>query len=174
MTHRHPLHSIMPSIYLQQGLNQAYLSTTKLSKSSRNTRVTWTWIVALAALVAALVTIAVCWKNISKDTNSNLSQQVITYVNIHPKNLLHPKQVFISVKTTGKNHDGRLQPVISTWYQLARDHTYFFTDRHDHTIESQVDSGHLVVTQCGSTHSRQDLCCKMAAEFDAFLESRKK
>ena len=176
MTHRHPLHSIMPSIYLQQGLNQAGL-TSKLSKSSRNTRFTWTWIVALAALVAALVTIAVCWKNISIKDNSNTNlnqQQVITYVNLHPKNLLHPKQVFISVKTTGKNHDGRLQPVISTWYQLARDHTYFFTDHHDRTIESQVDSGHLVVTQCGSSHSRQDLCCKMAAEFDAFLESRKK
>ena len=34
--------------------------------------------------------------------------------------------------------------------------------------------GHLKVTECSSSHSRQALCCKMAAEFDAFLESEKK
>lgn len=30
------------------------------------------------------------------------------------------------------------------------------------------------VTECSSSHSRQALCCKMAAEFDAFLESGKR
>jgi len=95
-------------------------------------------------------------------------------MNPHPRNLLLQNQVFISVKTTFKNHQKRLQPVISTWYQLARDHTYFFTDQSDRQIETQLNPGHLVVTQCGSSHSRQDLCCKMGSEFDAFLESRKK
>ena len=168
MTKRHPFHLMMPSIYLQQSLTQ--VSKSNQVKPHHTRRLwTWTFIIALAAFAAALVTLLLCFNH------GNPQNRVITtYVKKHPKNLLHQNEVFISVKTTGKNHAGRLQPVISTWYQLARDHTYFFTDRHDRAIENQVNSGHLVVTQCGATHSRQDLCCKMAAEFDAFLESRKK
>jgi len=49
----------------------------------------------------------------------------------------------------------------------------FFTDQHDPELEEQTN-GHLKVTECSSSHSRQALCCKMAAEFDAFLESGKK
>jgi len=108
--------------------------------------------------------------------HQDLNTNHIKYLRKHPKNLhkLDNKDVFISVKTTAKNHQSRLDAVIGTWYQLARDHAYFFTDRKDPITEAKVNGGHLIVTQCGDSHSRQDLCCKMSAEYDAFLESNKK
>ncbi|MPC23374.1 Fringe glycosyltransferase [Portunus trituberculatus] len=33
--------------------------------------------------------------------------------------------------------------------------------------------GHLINTNCSASHNRRALCCKMAAEFDAFLQSDK-
>ena len=176
MTKRHnPFHLMMPSIYMQQGLTSKSQVKSK-PNSSRIFNATryCNAVTAIIAFVAASVTIFVCLRHNYSDDKLFNSKKVITYMNPHPRNLLLQNQVFISVKTTFKNHQKRLQPVISTWYQLARDHTYFFTDQSDRQIETQLSPGHLVVTQCGSSHSRQDLCCKMGSEFDAFLESRKK
>lgn len=86
---------------------------------------------------------------------------------------LNHEDVFISVKTTHQFHKTRLELVLQTWFQLAREHTWFFTDKSDEEYDSKT-YGHLKVTQCSSSHNRQALCCKMAAEFDAFLESTKK
>lgn len=86
---------------------------------------------------------------------------------------IHQKDLFISVKTSQKFHRKRLDLVLKTWFQLARDQTWFFTDQHDEEFEERTN-GHLKVTECSSSHSRQALCCKMAAEFDAFLDSGKK
>lgn len=125
----------------------------------------------LSALLAFLVTLVVFLS-----VKAHNSREVITYVkpDFHPRKLqsVQPEDVFISVKTTHKNHASRLETVISTWYTLAREHTYFFTDKEDLSLRSKVK--HLRVTGCGDSHSRQDLCCKMAAEFDAFLDSHKK
>ena len=128
------------------------------------------FICGVSALGAFLVTLL-----IFLSVKAHRSREIVTYVKqYHPKKLqvLQPEEVFISVKTTYKNHHKRLEPVIATWYQLARDHTYFFTDKDDRQLRSKVN--HLQVTNCGDSHSRQDLCCKMAAEFDAFLDSHKK
>ena len=128
------------------------------------------FIIGVSALAAFLVTLLVFLS-----VKGHKSREVITYVkDFHPKKLQTVKydDVFISVKTTHKNHQSRLDTVISTWYQLARENTYFFTDKDDLKIRQKVK--HLQVTGCGDSHSRQDLCCKMAAEFDAFLDSHKK
>ncbi|XP_041362609.1 beta-1,3-N-acetylglucosaminyltransferase radical fringe-like isoform X2 [Gigantopelta aegis] len=34
--------------------------------------------------------------------------------------------------------------------------------------------GHLINTNCSSVHNRQALCCKMAIEYDSFIESNKR
>ena len=83
------------------------------------------------------------------------------------------EDLFISVKTTKKFHKSRLDVVVDTWFQLARDETWFFTDGADPDLDSRTN-GHLRVTRCPQSHNRQALCCKMAAEFDAFLQSGKK
>ncbi|PVD38488.1 hypothetical protein C0Q70_01103 [Pomacea canaliculata] len=81
--------------------------------------------------------------------------------------------VFISVKTTGMFHASRLQLVVQTWFQLARDQTYFFTDSEDKEM-NELTGGHLVNTNCSSSHNRQSLCCKMSVEYDAYLASKKR
>ena len=65
------------------------------------------------------------------------------------------EDVFISVKTTSKFHHTRLGPVLDTWYRLAPDSTWIFTDSDDHEVEERVSPGHLVTTSCPSDHSRQ-------------------
>ena len=158
---------MIPSIYLQHKKDY-----TKDKKTKFKLKVSLICGV-VALLTATFLAIGVCLGSFHETTTS---KNVITYVRHHPKNLkkLASSDVFISVKTTHKNHQSRLNSVIQTWYQLARDHTYFFTDGRDSNIEAKVNPGHLVVTQCGDSHSRQDLCCKMGVEFDAFLESNKK
>ena len=41
-------------------------------------------------------------------------------------------------------------------------------------IKGLFSDGHLQVTNCKTSHGRKDLSCKLAAEFNAFLESGKK
>lgn len=37
-----------------------------------------------------------------------------------------------------------------------------------------VADGHMVNTNCSSSHNRKALCCKMSVEFDTFLNTDKK
>merc|ERR1719367_816782 len=167
-------HVMIPSIYstsqnCQKKEVKLYHKRTKKYKVSA-------LICGISALLALLLTLIVFFHTNSSKVQHRDTSNHITYVRKHPKNInkLDNKDVFISVKTTAKNHQSRLDTVIGTWYQLARDHAYFFTDRKDPIFEAKVNSGHLIVTRCGDSHSRQDLCCKMSNEFDAFLESNKK
>lgn len=161
-------HIMLPSIY-----NQFHLK----DKSSVKTRLKLLPLTICAIVVATLVTLTVfCASSNSSSAENQHKVAFLKRLSKHPKNIyvLDNQDVFISVKTTHKNHQSRLPSVLQTWYQLARDHTWFFTDQHDEVTESQVNRGHFIVTECGDSHSRQDLCCKMSAEFDAFLESNKK
>ncbi|XP_043670184.1 fringe glycosyltransferase [Vespula pensylvanica] len=81
--------------------------------------------------------------------------------------------VFISVKTTKHYHRSRLPAIIGTWFQFAKDQTWFFTDREDPYFQNQTN-GHMIDTKCSSSHNRRALCCKMSVEFDRFLESGRK
>ncbi|XP_065584716.1 fringe glycosyltransferase-like, partial [Artemia franciscana] len=81
--------------------------------------------------------------------------------------------LFISVKTTLNYHKPRLDLILKTWYKLARDQVWFFTDSDDPEY-SEKTNGHLINTNCSASHNRRSLCCKMSAEFDAFLESDRK
>ncbi|TRY69066.1 hypothetical protein TCAL_11281 [Tigriopus californicus] len=86
--------------------------------------------------------------------------------------LAHLEDIFVSVKTSQKFHESRLDVILNTWFQLARDQIWFFTDAEDPEINRRA-YGHLKVTNCPASHSRQALCCKMAAEFEAFLQTSK-
>ncbi|XP_059172674.1 beta-1,3-N-acetylglucosaminyltransferase manic fringe-like [Physella acuta] len=81
--------------------------------------------------------------------------------------------IFISVKTTAKYHQSRLDLLLKTWYLLAREQIYFFTDANDKEMESTLGE-HLINTNCSTDHSRRALSCKMAVEFDYYLASRKR
>lgn len=63
------------------------------------------------------------------------------------------ESVFISVKTSGKFHLTRLDLIIKTWYLLDPDQIWFFTDSDD-PFYQQKSNGHLINTNCSSSHSR--------------------
>ncbi|XP_078096187.1 beta-1,3-N-acetylglucosaminyltransferase lunatic fringe isoform X2 [Mustelus asterias] len=81
--------------------------------------------------------------------------------------------LFIAVKTTKKFHRARLELLLDTWISRNREQTYIFTDGEDEELKKKT-AGHMVNTNCSAAHSRQALSCKMAVEYDKFIESGKK
>ncbi|ESO98634.1 hypothetical protein LOTGIDRAFT_93476, partial [Lottia gigantea] len=83
--------------------------------------------------------------------------------------------VFISVKTTARNHQLRLRILLNTWILLAREQTHIFTDTDDPALDKERENGvEIINTKCPPNHSRRALCCKMAIEYDTFLASKKR
>ncbi|XP_030061044.1 beta-1,3-N-acetylglucosaminyltransferase radical fringe isoform X1 [Microcaecilia unicolor] len=89
------------------------------------------------------------------------------------KEILELKEIFIAVKTTRKYHKTRLDLLIKTWISRAKQQTYIFTDWEDQELR-QLAGDQMINTNCSSVHTRQALCCKMAVEYDKFIESSKK
>lgn len=83
------------------------------------------------------------------------------------------QDIFVSVKTTRSYHRWRLPVILKTWFQLAKDQTWFFTDTDDPEFQRKTN-GHMINTNCSSSHNRRALCCKLSVELDSFLESDKK
>ncbi|XP_059835571.1 beta-1,3-N-acetylglucosaminyltransferase lunatic fringe isoform X1 [Hypanus sabinus] len=81
--------------------------------------------------------------------------------------------LFIAVKTTKKFHRSRLELLLDTWISRNRDQTYIFTDGDDEELKKK-SAGHMINTNCSAAHSRQALSCKMAVEYDKFIESGRK
>lgn len=81
--------------------------------------------------------------------------------------------VFIAVKTTKKFHQSRLNMLLDTWISRNMQQTYIFTDGEDEELKKKIGS-HAINTNCSAAHSRQALSCKMAVEYDKFIESGKK
>ncbi|XP_058531568.1 beta-1,3-N-acetylglucosaminyltransferase radical fringe [Ochotona princeps] len=90
-----------------------------------------------------------------------------------PAPRLHPEDVFIAVKTTRRNHAGRLRLLLRTWISRARPQTFIFTDGDDPELQRQAGD-RVINTNCSAVRTRQALCCKMAVEYDKFLESGRK
>lgn len=85
---------------------------------------------------------------------------------------LAPRDVFIAVKTTKKFHRARLDLLLETWISRHEEMTFIFTDGEDEALARRT--GHVVNTNCSAAHSRQALSCKMAVEYDRFIESGRK
>ncbi|KAF0032926.1 hypothetical protein F2P81_015216 [Scophthalmus maximus] len=81
--------------------------------------------------------------------------------------------IFIAVKTTKKFHRPRLNLLLDTWISRNVQQTYIFTDGEDEELKRKMGS-HAINTNCSAAHSRQALSCKMAVEYDKFIESGKK
>lgn len=89
-----------------------------------------------------------------------------------PVEQLAPRDVFIAVKTTKKFHRARLDLLLETWISRHEEMTFIFTDGEDEALARRT--GHVVNTNCSAAHSRQALSCKMAVEYDRFIESGRK
>ncbi|KAF7653991.1 hypothetical protein LDENG_00076050 [Lucifuga dentata] len=92
---------------------------------------------------------------------------------VPPVELLTPDDLFIAVKTTGSYHRERLDLLLETWISRNMQETYVFTDAEDKKLRKRMGA-HLINTNCSAAHNRQALSCKMAQEYDAFINSNKK
>ncbi|KAM4876778.1 beta-1,3-N-acetylglucosaminyltransferase lunatic fringe [Thomomys bottae] len=89
-----------------------------------------------------------------------------------PAESLTPRDVFIAVKTTRKFHRARLDLLLETWISRHKEMTFIFTDGDDEELARHT--GNVVNTNCSAAHSRQALSCKMAVEYDCFIQSGRK
>uniref|UniRef100_A0A6J0VFE0 Beta-1,3-N-acetylglucosaminyltransferase n=1 Tax=Pogona vitticeps TaxID=103695 RepID=A0A6J0VFE0_9SAUR len=89
-----------------------------------------------------------------------------------PAEELWPRDVFIAVKTTKKFHQSRLELLLDTWISRHKEMTYIFTDGEDKELKKRT--ANVINTNCSAAHSRQALSCKMAVEYDKFIESGRK
>uniref|UniRef100_A0A8C8SGP7 Beta-1,3-N-acetylglucosaminyltransferase n=1 Tax=Pelusios castaneus TaxID=367368 RepID=A0A8C8SGP7_9SAUR len=89
-----------------------------------------------------------------------------------PREDISAQDVFIAVKTTKKFHKARLELLLDTWISRNRDLTFIFTDGEDEELKKRT--ANVINTNCSAAHSRQALSCKMAVEYDKFIESGRK
>uniref|UniRef100_A0A8D0L2E7 Beta-1,3-N-acetylglucosaminyltransferase n=1 Tax=Sphenodon punctatus TaxID=8508 RepID=A0A8D0L2E7_SPHPU len=89
-----------------------------------------------------------------------------------PLEEISARDVFIAVKTTKKFHRSRLELLLDTWISRNKDMTFIFTDGEDEQLKKRT--GNIINTNCSAAHSRQALSCKMAVEYDKFIESGRK
>ncbi|XP_053551076.1 beta-1,3-N-acetylglucosaminyltransferase lunatic fringe [Bombina bombina] len=82
---------------------------------------------------------------------------------------ISPKDIFIAVKTTKKFHRSRMDLLMDTWISRNKEQTFIFTDGEDEELAKKT--GNVISTNCSAAHSRQALSCKMAVEYDKFIES---
>ncbi|XP_067441338.1 beta-1,3-N-acetylglucosaminyltransferase lunatic fringe-like [Thunnus thynnus] len=90
-----------------------------------------------------------------------------------PVEHLSPGDLFIAVKTTGRYHRQRLELLLDTWISRNMQQTYVFTDGEDEKLRKRMGA-RLINTNCSAAHNRQALSCKMAVEYDTFVNSGKK
>ncbi|XP_043955367.1 beta-1,3-N-acetylglucosaminyltransferase lunatic fringe [Gambusia affinis] len=90
-----------------------------------------------------------------------------------PAEDISESDIFVAVKTTKKFHQSRLNLLLETWISRNMQQTYIFTDGEDDELKKKIGS-HAINTNCSAAHSRQALSCKMAVEYDKFIESGKK
>lgn len=102
----------------------------------------------------------------------NITDHEITTEDVRRKQLTELRDIFISVKTTGDFHRTRVTTLQQTWFQNAPDQTYFFTDQEDAEVNESL-GGHLIKTACQAGHQRTNLCCKMQAEINFFMQNMK-
>lgn len=53
-------------------------------------------------------------------------------------NIVEQSDIFISVKTSKQFHEKRLDVILKTWFQLAKDETWFFTDDKDQDVDDRT------------------------------------
>ena len=104
----------------------------------------------------------------------NVGQNHKTDQNITELHKTELGDIFISVKTTAKNHFTRLKVLLDTWIQLAINQTFIFTDSDDAELQKMLPDGHVLNTNCSSEHTRRALCCKMALEYDIYMNTNKR
>ncbi|XP_010210615.1 PREDICTED: beta-1,3-N-acetylglucosaminyltransferase lunatic fringe [Tinamus guttatus] len=110
-----------------------------------------------------------------------LEAEAVTLLCVTPESSLSPLKM--QCDKEGEGEEGRTWPRVppalrhfalrATRGWAARDgETFIFTDGEDEELKKQARN--VINTNCSAAHSRQALSCKMAVEYDKFIESGKK
>ncbi|KAM9770860.1 beta-1,3-N-acetylglucosaminyltransferase lunatic fringe-like [Menidia menidia] len=113
------------------------------------------------------------FRRLTRDRRAVSAQPARSGAPGRPAERLSEADLFIAVKTTGRYHGQRLELLLDTWISRNAPHTYVFTDGEDEKLRKKMGP-QLINTNCSAAHSRQALSCKMALEYDAFMNSGKK
>ena len=77
----------------------------------------------------------------------------INAMSIQTKLLRDIDDLLVTVKSTRKNYNSRIQLLLDTWHKEALERTFLVTDGFDAELNKKLD-GKLVVTSCDNDHSR--------------------
>ncbi|GMR36222.1 hypothetical protein PMAYCL1PPCAC_06417, partial [Pristionchus mayeri] len=88
-----------------------------------------------------------------------------------PLILKHNEHLIITVKTSYIYYTTRLKFILETWYRLAPAKIFFVSDRPDSDLHIDLH-GHFLYTDCGSSHQRVHLVCKLYAELEVYFKAR--
>ena len=86
---------------------------------------------------------------------------------------LKVSDIHFTIKTSGKLHQTRLEPILVTWVPAVAEHVYFFTDIDDYYLSFRTNN-HVINTGCGANHDPEGLGCKLNKEYDSYMSSGKK
>ena len=74
-------------------------------------------------------------------------------MSIQTKLLRDIDDLLVTVKSTRKNYNSRIQLLLDTWHKEALERTFLVTDGFDAELNKKLD-GKLVATSCDNDHSR--------------------
>ena len=77
----------------------------------------------------------------------------INAMSIQTKLLREIDDLLVTVKSTRKNYNSRIQLLLDTWHKEALERTFLVTDGFDAELNKKLD-GKLVATNCDNDHSR--------------------
>ena len=77
----------------------------------------------------------------------------INAMSIETKLLRDIDDLLVTVKSTRKNYNSRIQLLLDTWHKEALERTFVVTDVYDAKLNAKLD-GKLVATSCNNDHSR--------------------
>lgn len=126
----------------------------------------------LKILASCTLLLLLVYYLISSNSNRIVSEELrlISLDNI-TKYKITVDDIFIGVKTTKRNNR-RLQIIFNTWFQLAKNQTWFFTDGND-SEQQQKTNNHMINTNCPSDHTNQALSCKIAFALNTYFNTTK-
>ena len=78
----------------------------------------------------------------------------ISSMSIQQRILKEVDDLLITVKSTRKNHNTRVQLILDSWHPKSLEKTYIITDSNEAQLKSKVPSGHVIATHCQADHSR--------------------
>ena len=78
---------------------------------------------------------------------------IVNAISLQTKLIREIDDLLVTVKSTRKNYNDRVQLLLDTWHKEALQRTFIVTDAFDADLNKKLD-GKLLPTNCDNDHSR--------------------